>query len=88
MLNMTEQEALDLMQKQTFQEREEATGKFQRAQLSSAQLPTYFVGSRAWLKAREDYKQAKGSSYTLSGFNDKALAQGAVPMSVLGGLLQ
>jgi uncharacterized protein (DUF885 family) len=88
MLNMTEQEALDLMQKQTFQEHEEATGKFQRAQLSSAQLPTYFVGSRAWLKTREDYKQAKGSSYTLSGFNDKALAQGAVPMSVLGGLLQ
>ena len=27
MLNMTDKEALDLMQKQTFQEAEEATGK-------------------------------------------------------------
>jgi hypothetical protein len=45
-LDMTDQEALDLMQKQTFQEAEEATAKLQRAKLSSAQLPMYFVGWR------------------------------------------
>ena len=44
MLNMTDEEALDLMQKQTFQEKEEATAKLQRAKLSSAQLPMYYVG--------------------------------------------
>jgi uncharacterized protein (DUF885 family) len=87
MLNMSDTEALDLMEKRTFQEKEEATGKLQRAKLSSCQLPTYFVGWRGWLRVRDGYKQAKGSSYTLAEFNDKALQQGAVPLSVLGQLL-
>ena len=52
MLDMTDQEALDLMEKQTFQENEEATAKLQRAKLTSAQLPTYFVGWRGWLQVR------------------------------------
>jgi uncharacterized protein (DUF885 family) len=85
--NMTDQEALDLMEKMTFQETEEATGKLQRAKLSSCQLPTYFVGWRGWLADRERYKKADGASYTLAGFNDKALQQGAVPLTTLGQLL-
>ena len=88
MLNMTDQEALDLMQKQTFQEKEEATGKLQRAKLSSAQLPMYFLGWRGWLKVREDYKRAKGAAYSLATFNDNALKEGAVPLPLLGGLLK
>jgi uncharacterized protein (DUF885 family) len=87
MLNMTDQEALDLMEKQTFQEKEEAEGKLQRAKLSSAQLPTYFAGWRAWLKVREEYKKAKGGAYNLTTFNDTALKQGAVPLPTLGKLL-
>jgi uncharacterized protein (DUF885 family) len=87
MLGMTDQEALDLMEKQTFQEKEEAEGKLQRAKLSSAQLPTYFAGWRGWLKVREDYKNAKGGSYHLTTFNDTALKQGAVPLPALGKML-
>jgi uncharacterized protein (DUF885 family) len=87
-LNMSDQEAMDLMQKQTFQEKEEASGKLQRAKLSSCQLPTYFVGWRGWLRVREQYRQARGAAYKLSEFNDKALRAGAVPLSALGGLLQ
>ncbi|MEO8370512.1 MAG: DUF885 domain-containing protein [Candidatus Solibacter sp.] len=83
MLNMTDQEAMDLMQKQTFQEQEEATAKLQRAKLTSAQLPMYYVGWRAWIKARDEYKQAKGSAYSLKDFNDRALREGAVPLPVL-----
>ena len=48
-----DQEALDLMEKQTFQEKEEATGKLQRAKLSSAQLPMYLLGWRGWIRVRE-----------------------------------
>jgi uncharacterized protein (DUF885 family) len=88
MLNMTDQEAMDLMQKQTFQEAEEARAKLQRAKLSSAQLPTYFVGWRGWIKAREEFKQAKSSSFSLPDFNDRALKQGAVPLPVLSTLLR
>src|SRR5438045_3957645 len=49
-LNMSDQDALELMQKQTFQETEEATAKLQRAKLSSCQLPTYLAGWRGWFR--------------------------------------
>jgi uncharacterized protein (DUF885 family) len=88
MQNMTEQDAMDLMQKQTFQEAEEARAKLQRAKLSSAQLPTYFVGWRGWLRVRDEFKQAKGGSFSLPDFHDRALKQGAVPLPVLSNLLK
>jgi uncharacterized protein (DUF885 family) len=88
MLNMSDQEALELMKKQTFQEAEEANAKLQRAKLSSAQLPMYFVGWRGWAKIRDEYQQAKGSAFSLSEFHDRALKEGAVPFPVLGTLLK
>ena len=87
MLDMTDQQALDLMEKKTFQEAEEATAKLRRAKLSSCQLPTYFVGWRGWLRVRDEYQKARGNAYRLSEFNDKALGQGAVPLAELGQLL-
>jgi uncharacterized protein (DUF885 family) len=86
MLNMTDQEALDLMEKQTFQEEEEATEKLQRAKLSSCQLPMYFVGWSDWLRVRDQYKQKHPSSGA-SAFNDWALKEGAVPLPALTRLL-
>ena len=87
-MGMTEQQALDLMMNDTFQEKEEATGKFQRAQLSSCQLPMYFIGWRGWLDTREDYKKRKGSAFQLQQFHDAALKESAVPLPALGALLQ
>jgi len=82
MLDMTDQEALDLMEKQTFQEAEEATEKLQRAKLSSCQLPMYYVGWSGWQRVREQYQQKHASS-SLSSFNDWALKEGAVPLPSL-----
>jgi uncharacterized protein (DUF885 family) len=87
-MNMTEQEALHLMINDTFQEKEEATAKVQRAQLSSCQLPTYFVGWRGWLDLRDEYKKRKGTNFNLTGFHDAALKESAVPLPVLRQLLQ
>ena len=86
-MGMTEQQALDLMINDTFQEKEEATGKFQRAQLSSCQLPMYFIGWRGWLDTREAYKTRKGSAFQLQQFHDAALKESAVPLPALGALL-
>ena len=86
-MNMTEQEALDLMINDTFQEKAEATAKIQRAQLSSCQLPTYFVGWRGWLDVRDEYKKRKGAGFNLTEFHDAALKESAVPLPVLGQLL-
>jgi uncharacterized protein (DUF885 family) len=88
MLNMSDQEAMDLMKKQTFQEEEEASAKLQRAKLSSAQLPTYFVGWRGWLKVRDESKAAKGGAFSLRDFHDRTLKAGAVPLPVLSTLLK
>jgi uncharacterized protein (DUF885 family) len=87
-MGMTDQQALDLMINDTFQEKEEATGKLQRAQLSSCQLPTYFIGWRGWLDIREQYKQRKGAGFQLEDFHDAALKESAVPLPALGQLLQ
>ena len=87
-MGMTEQQALDLMINDTFQEKEEATAKIQRAQLSSCQLPMYFIGWRGWLDAREDYKKRKGAAFQLPEFHDAALKESAVPLPVLPQLLK
>ncbi|MGD1070357.1 MAG: DUF885 domain-containing protein [Bryobacteraceae bacterium] len=84
---MTDQQALDLMEKSTFQEHEEAAAKLQRAKLSSAQLPLYFVGWRDWLRVREVVKQTRGAGFNPHDFHDAALKEGAVPLPVLGRLL-
>jgi uncharacterized protein (DUF885 family) len=87
-MGMTDQQALDLMINDTFQEKEEATAKLQRAQLSSCQLPTYFVGLRGWLDARDDYKKRKGAAFKISEFHDAGLKESAVPLPALRELLQ
>ncbi len=61
-MGMTDQQALDLMINETYQEREEATAKLQRAQLSSCQLPTYFAGWKGWIETRENFRQRRGSA--------------------------
>lgn len=79
---MTDAEAMTLMETNTFQEHEEAVAKLQRVKLSSTQLPMYFLGWRDWLRVR-----ALDSGSSLQAFHDKALKEGAVPLSVLARLL-
>jgi uncharacterized protein (DUF885 family) len=84
---MTEQQAMELMERDTFQEHEEAVAKYRRAQLSSAQLPTYLVGWRDWVRVRDQYKAFKGGAFSLRDFHDAALKEGAVPLPVAFRLL-
>jgi uncharacterized protein (DUF885 family) len=86
-MGMTDQQALDLMINETYQEKEEATAKLQRAQLSSCQLPTYFAGWRGWLQVRDDYQKKQGNAFSLKDFHERALKESAVPMPVLDRLL-
>ena len=86
-MGMTDQQALDLMIKDTFQEKEEAEKKLQRAKLSSCQLPTYYVGWRGWDRLRDAYQKKEGSDFRLSEFHERALKEGAVPLPVLSNIL-
>jgi uncharacterized protein (DUF885 family) len=86
-LEMTDAQAMDLMVKQTFQEKEEAAAKLQRAKLSSCQLPTYYVGYRDWLRLRDHVQQKQGSGYDAAEFHTQALNAGAAPIHSLARML-
>jgi len=86
-MNMTDQTSVRPVINDTFQEKEEATAKLQRAQLTSCSTPDVFVGLRGWLDTREEYKKRKGSAFVLSEFHDAALKESAVPLPALGPLL-
>jgi uncharacterized protein (DUF885 family) len=87
-LGMTDQEALDLMIKRTYQEKEEAAAKVQRAQLSSCQLGMYYSGWKGWLEARAHDQTRRGAAFTLKSFHERALRESAVPLAVLDHLLE
>ena len=83
---MTDEQALDLMINNTFQERQEAVAKIKRAKLTSCQLPTYFAGWEAWLQLRNEWEQKNGRTNT-ARFHEAALKEGALPMPMLSRLL-
>ncbi len=85
--NMSEQEALDLMMKEGFQQEGEAVGKWKRARLSSAQLSTYFVGVTEHLAMREQAKARDGAKFDLQKYNDAVLSFGSPPVKYVREML-
>jgi uncharacterized protein (DUF885 family) len=86
-MGMTDEQAMDLMINKTFQEKEEASAKLQRAKLSSCQLPTYFAGWRDWRRLLDLVKRERGAAFRLSAFHEEALKQSAVPLPSLARIL-
>lgn len=78
--NWTKEQAMDLMVRQTFQQTSEAEGKWIRAQLSSTQLATYFVGAQEHFDARKAAEAKAGEAFNLKQYHDNMLAQGAPPV--------
>ena len=76
--NLTRERAIELMTKGAFQQEREAAGKWVRLQLSSAQLPTYFVGYQEWLDFRAAAQKRPG--FNLRRFHDAALSHGSPPV--------
>ncbi len=77
---MTRDEAMHLMIHDTFQEEREAAGKWVRAQLTSAQLPTYFVGMQEHLDLRRAAEDRAGDAFNLKAYNDEVLSYGSPPV--------
>ncbi|MES5814586.1 DUF885 domain-containing protein [Pseudoxanthomonas sp. Soil82] len=78
--NWTRGQAMDLMVNQTFQQEREAAGKWTRAQLTSAQLPTYFVGVQEHFDTRKAVEQKLGADFDLKAYHDQVLSYGAPPV--------
>ena len=84
---MTRDEAMKLMIEGGFQEEREAAGKWVRAQLTSAQLSTYFVGYQEHVEMRNAVEAAWGDEFTLRRYHDQALSYGSPPVKFVRALI-
>ena len=77
--SMTEQEAMEMMMEEGFQEDGEAAGKWIRAQLTSAQLSTYFVGALEHHEMRRAWEERHGAITDWQAYHDEVLSFGSPP---------
>src|SRR5581483_5155259 len=79
---MTEAEAMALMMERGYQEEGEAAGKWRRAQLTSAQLSTYYVGYTEVADLARELRAARPGIGQLE-LHDAMLAHGSPPARLL-----
>ncbi|MBA2237903.1 MAG: DUF885 domain-containing protein [Lysobacter sp.] len=77
---MSRDEAMELMTRTTFQQEREAAGKWVRAQLTSAQLPTYFVGYSEHVDLRGEMESRGGEAFDAKAYHDAVLSYGSPPV--------
>jgi len=85
--NMSEQQAMDLMMKEGYQQEGEAVAKWKRARLTSAQLSTYFVGVTEHLDLRDRAKAKAGASFDQKKYNDQVISYGSPPVKYVRELM-
>jgi len=75
------------MTEETFQEEREAAGKWIRAQLTSTQLSTYFVGVQEHLDLRSEVETLRGKDFQLKAYNDAVISFGSPPVKFVRALM-
>jgi uncharacterized protein (DUF885 family) len=85
--NMSENEAMDLMTKEGYQQEGEAVAKWKRARLTSAQLSTYFVGATEHLDLRAAEQKKLGDQFNLKKYNDQVISYGSPPVKYVRELM-
>ena len=84
---MPREAAMKLMIEGGFQEEREAAGKWVRAQLSSTQLSSYFVGYQEHIDMRRAVEASWGDEFTLRRYHDQALSYGSPPVKYVQALM-
>jgi uncharacterized protein (DUF885 family)/glycerophosphoryl diester phosphodiesterase len=84
---MNREEAMKLMVHDTFQEEREAALKWVRAQLTSTQLSTYFVGYQEHRDLRTAAEKVWADKFTLKRYHDGTLSFGSPPVRFVKALL-
>ncbi len=87
-LGMTEEQAMDMMINEAFQQQAEASGKWRRATLSQVQLTSYFNGFAEILAFREELKKATGKGFDLYDFHNQFLSYGSAPVPMIKQLMR
>jgi len=84
---MSRDAAMKLMIEGGFQEEREAAGKWVRAQLTSTQLSTYFVGYQEHSDMKSAVEQAWGDEFTERRYHDQALSYGSPSIKYVRALM-
>jgi uncharacterized protein (DUF885 family) len=84
---MSHDDILHMLTVTAFQQKSEADGKWIRAQVSSCQLPTYFVGLTEHHAVRAEAERRWGAKFNLKTYHDAVLSFGSPPMRYARALL-
>jgi uncharacterized protein (DUF885 family) len=84
---MSRDQAMHLMTVTGFQEEREAAGKWVRAQLTSAQLSTYFVGYLEHASLRAEAERRWDAQFALKRYHDQVLSYGSPPARFVRALM-
>jgi uncharacterized protein (DUF885 family) len=85
--SMTEDEAMAMMVDGGFQERLEASEKWNRARLSSTQLCSYFLGGAEMTELEREERRRKGDDFAWRPFLESVVSHGTPPMPVIRDIL-
>lgn len=85
---MTEEEAIQLMMTEGFQEEGEAFGKWRRACMSSTQLSTYYIGNMEINDIRKAYEAKHKDNFDIKTMHDQILSFGSPPPKYIKELLE
>ncbi len=86
-LNMSKDDAMDLLMNQAFQEQAEADGKWRRSTLSQVQLCSYFTGFTEIYDLRSELKEMQGEAFNLKDFHEEFLSYGSSPVRYIRQLM-
>jgi len=84
---MTKEAGMKLLMEDAFQEEREASAKWLRAQLTSVQLSTYFVGYQEHTDLRREAERTWGDKFNLKEYHDRVLSFGSPPVKFVRALL-
>jgi uncharacterized protein (DUF885 family) len=84
---MNEEQALDLLVNQAFQQEAEAKGKWKRATLSQVQLCSYFTGFHEIMELRNELKEQQNEEFNLKAFHEEFLSFGSAPVKYVRELM-
>jgi uncharacterized protein (DUF885 family) len=87
MMNMSREEAIDLLMNQAFQQKTEAENKWKRVSVTQVQLCCYFTGYTEIMDLREEMKRKMGSKFNLKEFHEKFLSYGSAPVKYIRELM-
>lgn len=86
-MNMSKEDAMNLLLNEAFQQKTEAEGKWKRVSVTQVQLCCYFTGYTEIYDLREELKKQMGAQFNLKQFHEKFLSYGSAPVKYIRQLM-